>query len=110
MISARELSNRWRGQRSSANTEDRHRSGGSPRRGLHRAGGLDGLAAVAIIVVGMLLGINTSFLIGCSGGGLPNDVSYQAQPGQIDDAAEEFVSVRLADKSVGRKFGIMPPT
>ena len=63
--------------------------------GMRRAGGVGGLGAVTIIVVGMLLGVDTSFLLGS--GSATNDVSYQTQPNQVDDAAEEFVSVGLAD-------------
>ena len=86
---------KWRGRRGSANIEDRRSTGGRGG-GMRRAGGVGGLGAVAIIVVGMLLGVDTSFLLG-SGGGLTNDVSYQAAPNQVDDATEEFVSVVLAD-------------
>lgn len=92
---------KWRGRRGSANIEDRRRSGGRGglRRGggMRRAGGVGGLGAVAIIVVGMLLGVDMSFLLGNGGGGVTNDVSYQSQPNQLDDAAKEFVSVVLAD-------------
>ncbi len=88
---------KWRGRRGSANIEDRRRSGRMRRGGgMRRAGGVGGLGAVAIIVVGMLLGVDTSFLLG-DGGGLTNDVSYQTQPNLVDDEAEEFVSVVLAD-------------
>lgn len=86
---------KWRGRRGSANIEDRRRSGGRRGGGMRRAGGVGGLGAVAIIVVGMLLGVDTSFLLGS--GSATNDVSYQTQPNQVDDAAEEFVSVGLAD-------------
>ncbi len=88
---------KWRGRRGSANIEDRRRSRAPSGRGMRRAGGVGGLGAVAIIVVGMLLGVDTSFLLGGGTGGQVNDVSYQTQPNQIDDAAEEFVSVVLAD-------------
>lgn len=85
---------KWRGRRGSANIEDRRRPGGRPGGGMRRAGGVGGLGAVAIIVIGMFLGVDTSFLLG---GGVTEDLSYQTQPNQVDDAAEEFVSVVLAD-------------
>ncbi len=62
---------------------------------MRRTGGVGGLGAVAIIVVGMLPSVDTSFLLG--GGGQTTDVSYQSAPNQVDDAAEDFVSVVLAD-------------
>lgn len=88
---------KWRGRRGSANIEDRRRSGGRHSGGMRRAGGVGGLGAVAIIVIGMFLGVDTSFLLGSGGGGLANDVRYQTAPNQVDDAMEEFVSVVLAD-------------
>lgn len=88
---------KWRGRRGSANIEDRRSSGARRGGGMRRAGGVGGLGAVAIIVVGMLLGVDTSLLLGDGGGSLTNDASYQSAPNQVDDAAEEFVSVVLAD-------------
>ena len=88
---------KWRGRRGSANIEDRRRSRMPSGRGVRRAGGVGGLGAVAIIVIGMLLGVDTSFLLGGGGGGFAVDQSYQSAPNQLDDEAEEFVSVVLAD-------------
>ncbi len=88
---------KWRGRRGSANIEDRRGRGAPSGRGMRRAGGVGGLGAIAIIVIGMFLGVDTSFLLGGGTGGFSNDVTYQSAPNQIDDAAEEFVSVVLAD-------------
>ena len=98
---------KWRGRRGSSNIEDRRGAGGRgglgrmrmPRgRGARRAGGIGGLGAVAIILVGMFLGVDTSYLLGgggVSGFQLPNQNA--SQPNAIDDDMEQFVSVVLAD-------------
>lgn len=88
---------KWRGRRGSANIEDRRRSGGRAGGGMRRAGGVGGLGAVAIIVIGMLLGVDTSFLLGGGAGGLDGDASYPSPSSQVDDDAGAFVSVVLAD-------------
>lgn len=85
---------KWRGRRGSANIEDRR--GGGFGGGARRGGGLKvgGLGAVAIILVGMYFGVDTSFLLD-GGGGSPTTQS--SAPNRIDDDAEKFVSVVLAD-------------
>lgn len=86
---------KWRGRRGSANIEDRR--GGGFGRGVGRRGGglkVGGLGAVAIIVVGMFLGVDTSFLLEGGGTQAPQPSSG---PNRIDDDAERFVSVVLAD-------------
>ena len=64
---------------------------------MRRAGGVGGLGAVAIIIVGMFLGVDTSFLLGGGAGGFSDEISRESSANQIDDAMEEFVSVVLAD-------------
>lgn len=86
---------KWRGRRGSSNIEDR-RSSGFGQRGARRGGGLkvSGLGAVAIILVGMYFGVDTSFLLD-GGGGV--QTSPSTSQNRIDDEAEKFVSVVLAD-------------
>ena len=86
---------KWRGRRGSSNIEDR-RSGGFSRGGARRGGGLKvgGLGAVAIILVGMYFGVDTSFLLD-GGGGV--QAPRSTGQNQIDDEMEKFVSVVLAD-------------
>jgi len=78
----------WRGRRGSRNIED--------RRGMSagRAGGIGGLGLVAVLLIGMFLGVDVSpFLQG--GGG-----AIQTGGGEVTEAdqqAAQFVSVTLAD-------------
>lgn len=85
---------KWRGRRGSSNIEDR-RGGGFASGGARGGGGLkvSGLGAVAIILVGMYFGVDTSFLLDGSGSPPPQS----SAPNRIDDEAEQFVSVVLAD-------------
>lgn len=81
---------KWRGRRGSSNIDD--------RRGARRGGGVrvGGLGVVAIIVLGMIFGVDPSFLLGMVGGGVSAPPVSQG-PNKIDDDAEKFVSVVLAD-------------
>ena len=90
---------RWEEGRESENVEDRRGAGGggfgvSP--GI--AGG--GIGAVAIVVIGLLLGVDPSFLLQLVGGGggvAPPPASQTARPAGGEDEMRRFVSVVLAD-------------
>ena len=98
---------RWRGRRTSDNIVDRRGRGGfggrGPGRGRMRiplggrmGGGKVGVAgAVLILVLGLVFGVDTSFLLG--GGGSGFMVPQSQGPNRIDDEAEQFVGVVLAD-------------
>ena len=102
---------RWRGRRTSDNIVDRRgagpsggRFGGGFGRGLGggrmrmpmRGGGKIGLGgAVLVLVLGLVFGVDTSFLLG--GGGAGFSVPEAQGPNRIDDEAEQFVAVVLAD-------------
>lgn len=102
---------KWRGRRTSSNVEDRRGAGGGfgdmggPRIGMGggprmgRGGArLGGVGLLIVVLVGAFLGIDTSFLLGGGGAGLAPPVERTAAgPNRIDDEAEEFVAVVLAD-------------
>src|SRR5690348_14087997 len=93
---------RWIGDRESENIEDRHGGGGMPI----AVGGIGGLGAIIVLVVGLFLGIDPSTLLALLSGD-------QAQPQQTDtqtvdarpsqgseaghDRTRQFVAVVLAD-------------
>jgi predicted metalloprotease len=83
------------GERESENVEDR-RGAGMP---VGIAGG--GLGAIAIVVIGLLLGVDPSLLLQLVGGSGPQPSSYAPQqPGQGaggDDDLRHFVAVVLAE-------------
>ncbi|WP_424928163.1 KPN_02809 family neutral zinc metallopeptidase [Amaricoccus tamworthensis] len=82
---------KWRGKRTSGNIQDRRRGGG-----MGRAGGIGGLGMIVVILVGLFFGVDlTPFLGGGGVGGNQVTTSQSADSGQIDDEAEEFVSVVL---------------
>jgi uncharacterized protein len=104
---------RWRGRRTSDNIVDRRGQGGGfgpfgggrrmripiglgrgrPGRGF--GGGKIGvLGAVILLVLGLFFGVDTSFL---TGGGAGFGVPERQGPNRIDDEAERFVGVVLAD-------------
>jgi hypothetical protein len=93
----------WRGRRGSKNVIDvRGRGGGRMGRGARRAGGIGGIGAVIVILIGLFLGVDLSPILGLGGGGglgggQPGTTVQQSGPNTIDDEAEEFVSVVLAD-------------
>jgi uncharacterized protein len=78
---------RWRGRRTSGNIDDRRRAGA-------RAGGIGVIGMVVALLVGLVFGVDITPLF--QGGGV---VQTQAPsgPNTIDDEAEEFVGVVLAE-------------
>jgi predicted metalloprotease len=98
---------RWRGRRTSDNIVDRRGrggfgpvfGGGGRMRlplGRGRGGGRIGVAgAVLLLVLGLVFGVDTSFLLGGGGGGFV--VPESQGPNRIDDDTEQFVGVVLAD-------------
>jgi predicted metalloprotease len=106
---------RWRDERQSDNVEDRR--GMSIPRGA-KIGGIGGLGLLAIVVIGMFLGIDPTVLLQ----GIPDvqTPSVSVQPGDrpaLNDDQSKFVSVVLAEtedvwsetfKKMGRTY--QPPT
>lgn len=92
---------RWRGGRLSDNVIDKRASGGGSRGGSRgggraRVGGIGGLGAVAIILVGWFFGVDLTPLLGGQQGG---STSFSPGGGEItaeDEARAEFSSVVLA--------------
>ncbi len=80
----------WRGRRTSGNIEDRRRGGG-----MRGGAGIGGLGLVIVLLVGIFFGVDVSPFLG--GGGQVVQTGAPAGPNQIDDEAEEFVGVVLAD-------------
>src|SRR5512139_726483 len=86
---------RWRDERQSDNIEDRR--GMSIPRGV-KIGGAGGLGILAIVLVGMFLGIDPSILLQNTPGVETPSVSVQqGGRGGVSDEASEFVAVVLAD-------------
>ncbi len=84
---------RWKGRETSSNIEDRRGARGAG--GMGGRAGIGGLGLVAVLLIGMFFGVDvTPFLNG--GGGIPT-ASAPSGPNSIDDTAEEFVGVVLAD-------------
>lgn len=82
---------RWQGRRGSRNIEDRRRAGPSGA----AIGGVGGLGAVAIVLIGMFLGVDLTPILGAGGGGPIASGPYE--PTEADERAAQFVSVTLAD-------------
>ena len=81
---------RWQGRRGSGNIEDRRRMGSSGM----AIGGAGGLGILAIVVIGALLGVDLTPMLGGS------TVPTQTGPRELTPAEEQegqFVSVILAD-------------
>lgn len=93
---------RWRGRRTSKNILDVRRSGGGGG-GMRLGGGglrIGGIGFIIVIVLGLIFGVDLGPLLGMVGGGgggysAPGPVA--SGPNTIDDEAEEFVGVVLAD-------------
>jgi predicted metalloprotease len=81
----------WRGRRTSGNIEDRRRGGG----GAGRAG-IGGLGLIVVLLIGIFFGVDVTPFLG-GGGGQVVRTGAPAGPNAIDDEAEEFVGVVLAD-------------
>jgi predicted metalloprotease len=78
----------WKGRRGSRNIED--------RRGMSmgKAGGIGGIGAVAILLIGLFLGVDVSPLLGNQAGPIS---SSSTEITAADRERAEFVSVTLAD-------------
>lgn len=87
----------WRGRRGSKNVIDVRGRGRGGGRSMGRIGGFGGLGAVVIVLIGLFLGVDLTPLLGTGGGMQSAPPVQQAGPNRIDDEAEEFVSVVLAD-------------
>ena len=90
---------KWRGRRTSDNVSDVRRGGGMPM-GTRRAGGIGGIGLILVLLAGLFFGVDLTPLLGLGGGGslMPTEASRAPTgPNTIDDAAEEFVAVVLAD-------------
>lgn len=86
---------RWRGERESDNIEDRR--GMSLSRGV-KVGGISGLGLVALVVVGMFLGIDPSTILQIGQNIPSSSVSTgQAVRPPVKDDMSRFVSVVLAE-------------
>ena len=105
---------RWLGDRESSNIEDRRGIG------VARGVGIGGIGTVAIVLIGLFLGVDPSILLDMVGGdpapqtqtGRPVDPGYgssAAPRSAADDQTRQFVSVVLADtEDVWRRaFGDM---
>lgn len=78
----------WRGRRGSRNIEDRRSGSGA------RVGGIGGVGLLAVVVIGYFLGIDVTPLLNGPG---PGQNGAPVEMTAEDIAAEEFVSVTLAD-------------
>lgn len=101
---------KWRGRRTSRNIDDRRgqsagfpgfgRGGGGRRMRMPggRRGGIGGLGLIVVIGIALLMGVNPLTLLNGGGPGfnVPTNAPSTAS-NRIDDRAEEFVSVVLAD-------------
>ncbi len=85
---------KWRGRRGSDNIVDVRRSGGRMAR---RAGGVGGLGVLLILGASLFFGVDLTPLLGLGGGGMVAAPPEASGPNTIDDEAEAFVSVVLAD-------------
>lgn len=83
---------KWRGRRGSSNIEDRRRMGGGGRGAA--IGGVGGLGAVAVVLIGMFLGVDLTPMLG-GGDGFAGASTQEVTA--ADEEAADFVSVTLAD-------------
>lgn len=82
---------KWRGRRTSGNIEDRRRGGA-----MRGPAGVGGIGLVLALLVGLFFGVDITPFLG-GGGGTVVQTGAPAGPNSIDDEAEEFVAVVLAD-------------
>lgn len=90
---------KWRGRRTSSNIEDRRgRGAGFGGRRMTRVGGgrLGGLGAIAVVLLGLYLGVDLTPLI-TGGGMIAPQEEVAAAPPPSDDPGAQFVGVVLAD-------------
>ena len=80
---------KWQGRRGSRNIEDRR-----GQRSIGRVGGVTGVGAIAVLLLGYFLGVDVTPLL--SGGGAPA-VQTSGELSAQDRAMGDFVSVTLAD-------------
>lgn len=102
---------KWQGRRGSGNIEDRRRSSGG--RG---AGGITGVGAVVVLLVGWYFGVDVSQFVNLDGTGQGSAQTATITP--ADERAAQFVSVTLADTEevwtdifrtqIGQRY--VPPT
>ncbi len=86
---------KWQGRRGSRNIEDRRRMGGGGLRGGRgMAVGGGGLGVVAILLIGMFLGVDLTPIVGGGTGGFVQGGT--AEITEADEQAAEFVRVALA--------------
>ncbi len=78
---------KWQGRRGSANIEDRR------GRSVGRVGGITGMGAVAVLLIGYFLGVDVTPLLQNGGQSVQTSGELSAQ----DRAMGDFVSVTLAD-------------
>ncbi|KJZ20181.1 KPN_02809 family neutral zinc metallopeptidase [Loktanella sp. S4079] len=81
---------KWQGRRGSRNIEDRRRAGGT-----RSAGGIGGVGAIVVLIVGWYFGVDVSQFVNLGGEGQGSAQSTELTA--ADERAGEFVSVTLAD-------------
>lgn len=89
---------KWRGRRVSRNILDQR--GGRGGSGGRRGGAgvkLGGLGAVVVVVLGLVFGVDVTPFLGGGGGSMTPDRTGPRVENKIDDEAEAFVGVVLAD-------------
>lgn len=86
---------KWRGRRTSANISDRRGGRGG---GARRAGGGIGIGAILLLLAGAYFGVDLTPFMAMMGGGAPIETrAAPSGPNTIDDEAEAFAAVVLAD-------------
>ena len=88
---------KWRGRKSSANIEDRRRTGGSGKR---KAGGIGLVGTIVIAVVMMYFNQDPSQVLEMANGGMQSSggqVSNNYQESAQDKELSQFIGVALQD-------------
>lgn len=81
---------KWQGRRGSGHIEDRRRNGST-----RKAGGIGGVGAIIVLLIGWYFGVDVSQFIDLDGTGQQSAQSQTLTP--ADERAATFVSVTLAD-------------